>query len=130
MRRHQHITAAFLWTDPTRGTLSGDLLFPEARLAGRDAFRLWPSFNFLHPTFRLLRTSRRVPLPRPEIKDPTVMAMDSGLRVLLMPDSPGPASPHRELCEPEFRWGWASDRQADTFNNSALGQGLGLKSLR
>jgi hypothetical protein len=26
----------------------------------------------------------------------------------------------------EFRWGWSTDRQADTFNNSALGQGLGL----
>jgi len=26
----------------------------------------------------------------------------------------------------EFRWGWATDRQADTFDNSLLGQGLGL----
>ena len=26
----------------------------------------------------------------------------------------------------EARWGWSTDRQADTFNNSALGQGLGL----
>ena len=26
----------------------------------------------------------------------------------------------------EFRWGWATDRQADTFDNSALGQGLGF----
>ncbi len=29
----------------------------------------------------------------------------------------------------EFRWGWATDRQADTFNNSALGQGLGFLQL-
>jgi hypothetical protein len=26
----------------------------------------------------------------------------------------------------EFRWGWSTDRQADTFDNSALGQGLGF----
>jgi hypothetical protein len=29
----------------------------------------------------------------------------------------------------EFRWGWSTDRQADTFNQASLGQGLGFLGI-
>jgi hypothetical protein len=101
-------------------TLSGDLYFGKLDYHFSDRNTFSASFNFLHnvsPNGIQTGAASTFGSAINGNGDDSVRVRNARFTWTAVPNS--------SLVN-EFRWGWATDRQADTFNNSALGQGLGF----
>jgi len=101
-------------------TLSGDLYFGKLDYHFSDRNTFSASFNFLHhvsPSGIQTAVSSTFGSGINSNGDDSVRVRNAGFTWTSVPSS---------SFVNEFRWGWATDRQADTFDNSALGQGLGF----
>jgi outer membrane receptor protein involved in Fe transport len=101
-------------------TLSGDLYFGKLDYHFSDRNTFSASFNFLHnvsPSGIQTGASSTFGSGINGNGDDSVRVRNGRFSWVSVPTS---------SFVNEFRWGWSTDRQADTFDNSALGQGLGF----